>query len=52
MDDPEPILSQRKLDDKVLSVGDTENFRAYLTAIALSLLTVDRDLWNVSIHEE
>lgn len=38
------------MEAKVSQAGESENFSSYLTAVALSLLTVDRDLWNVAIH--
>lgn len=45
-DDPD----QKKTES--LTAVESENFSTYLTAVALSLLTVDRDFWNVAIHED
>lgn len=37
---------------KSISAVEMENFISYLSAISLSVLVVDRDYWNIAVHEE
>ena len=47
------MISARQMEaNKTVGTQEMENFMQYLTAVGLSMLVVDRDYWNLAIHED